>query len=283
MSFGDHIALLPNPAPQGEKARQASAVIAALLDARGITYTLFAQQWPGSLEGFSAAWIIGGDGTLNCFINQYPDTQLPLALFAAGSGNDFHAMFYQEMSMEEQVGHMLQGRSALVDAGWCNERLFLNGVGIGFDGAIVHDLLGRKKMAGKASYLLAILKHIATYHEKNYTIRFDGSEVEGPQLMISVANGYRYGGGFQVAPKADLSDGLLDLNLVGPISPLRRIKYLPVIEKGEHLALPFVRFEQTTSVAITTPKPVHAHIDGEYLFTDRFSIRTLPARFRFLY
>lgn len=283
MSFSDHIALLPNPAPQGEKARQASAVIAALLDARGITYTSFAQQWPESLDGFSAAWIVGGDGTLNWFINQFPDTGLPLALFAAGSGNDFHAMFYDEMSLEEQGGHMLQGRSKWVDAGSCNEKLFLNGVGIGFDGAIVHDLLGRKKMAGKASYLLSILKQIATYHEKKYTIRFDGQEVDGPHLMISVANGYRYGGGFQVAPRADLTDGLLDLNLVGSISPLRRIQYLPVIEKGEHLALPFVRYAQTASVEITTPKSVHAHIDGEYLCTERFSLRALPARFRFLY
>ncbi len=283
MSLSEHIALLPNPAPQGEKARQAATVISALLDARGIAYTSFNGNWPDSLEGFTAVWIVGGDGTLNWFINQYPETELPLALFAAGSGNDFHAMFYDEMSLEEQVGHMLGGRSRLVDAGICNGKLFLNGVGIGFDGAIVHDLLDRKKMAGKATYLLSILKHIATYHEKTYTIRFDGQTLTAPHLMISVANGFRYGGGFQVAPRADLSDGLLDLNLVGSISPLRRIKYLPVIEKGEHLSLPFVRYVQTTEVEITTTKPVHAHIDGEYLSTDRFLIRALPARFRFLY
>jgi len=38
--------------------------------------------------------------------------------------------------------------------------------------------------------------------------------------MISVANGSRYGGGFQVAPKASVTDGLIDVMLVEKVNTL---------------------------------------------------------------
>ena len=52
-----------------------------------------------SFDGFTEVWIIGGDGTINWFINQYSEIQLPLALFGGGAGNDFHWMF---MVMKQQ-------------------------------------------------------------------------------------------------------------------------------------------------------------------------------------
>jgi diacylglycerol kinase family enzyme len=101
--------------------------------------------------------------------------------------------------------------------------------------------------------------------------------------MISVANAKRYGGGFLVAPRSSVDDGLLDLSIVGKISPLKRIRYLPVIEKGEHLELPFISYQQTPVVKITSPQNLHAHLDGEYMFAREFDISLLPGRFSFLY
>ena len=220
---------------------------------------------------------------MNWFINQYPDIRLPLALFAGGAGNDFHWMLYGNKTTEQQVDLVLQSTPQLVDAGTCNEKLFLNGVGIGFDGAIVHDLLGKKKLAGKASYLLSILKHIIGYHEKFCVLEMAGETIKEDCFMISVANGKRYGGGFHVAPNAVLNDGLLDLNIVGRISPIKRMKYMPVIEKGEHLDLDFVKYRQTKKISIHCASKLHAHIDGEYFYRDRFDIDVLPKRFPFLY
>jgi diacylglycerol kinase family enzyme len=55
-----------------------------------------------------------------------------------------------------------------------------------------------------------------------------------------------------------------------------------VLEKGEHLKLPFVQYEQVAKVIIRTPQRVHAHIDGEYLFTDYFEVACLPKRILFI-
>ena len=159
----------------------------------------------------------------------------------------------------------------------------MNGIGIGFDGAIVYDLLGKKKLAGKASYLLSILKNILGYHEKSCVLELPGEIIKEDCFMISVANASRYGGGFHVAPNAVINDGLLDINIIGKISPVKRMKYLPVIEKGEHLDLPFNQYRQIQKVIIQSSAKLHAHIDGEYFQTDYFDIDILPKRFSFLY
>ena len=85
-----------------------------------ISHKVFSQIWPESFDGFTEIWIIGGDGTANWFVNQFPTVQLPLALFAGGSGNDFHWMIYGDRTVEQQVEQVLQGTPQLVDAGICS-------------------------------------------------------------------------------------------------------------------------------------------------------------------
>jgi YegS/Rv2252/BmrU family lipid kinase len=276
-----YIALICNPVPDNSKTIRIADDIAVALSTRDIRYSLFTTYWPQQWNDFTEVWIVGGDGTLNYFINQYSHLSLPITVFKGGSGNDFHWMMYGNIMLNEQVEKVLQGQAQYIDAGECNGNLFLNGVGIGFDGAIVKDLLGKRKVGGKASYLLSILKNIVAYHEKHYEIHTTNTQLIQDCFLISVANGKRYGGGFTVAPKASVSDGLLDVNVIGKIPPIKRLKYLPVIEKGEHLELPFVHYEQTNKVIIHTSVPVHAHVDGEYVYTDHFEISCLSKKILF--
>lgn len=275
------IAIVCNPTDENKKALRIADTLALTLKAKEIPYSLFTTYWPQVLDEFTDVWISGGDGTLNYFINLHPDTTLPLALFEGGSGNDFHWMLYGTISVEEQIEKVLQGTPQYIDAGVCNGRLFLNGVGIGFDGAIVKDLLGKKKLAGKASYLLSILKNIFGYREQYCELTLKDRFVAQDCFMISVANGKRYGGSFNVAPRAQLQDGLLDVSVIGKIAAIHRMKYLPVIEKGEHLDLPFMQYYQSEKVVIEATAELPAHIDGEYLYSKRFEIAVLPNKFVF--
>ena len=132
--------------------------IAKILSDKQCPFSIFTTAWPKVWDNYTEAWVIGGDGTLNHFINQNPDFLLPISIFKEGSRNDFHSMIYSDITVEAQVEKVLYGAPHPVDAGSCNNSLFLNGLGIGFDGAIVKDLVGKRKVAGKASYLLSILK-----------------------------------------------------------------------------------------------------------------------------
>jgi YegS/Rv2252/BmrU family lipid kinase len=277
-----HIALVCNPTATNARALDVTDKISVLLSGMDIRHSIFTAYWPQQWEGITEAWIIGGDGTVNWFINQYPHIHLPLSVFAGGTGNDFHWMLYGTIPVEQQVEQLLEGKAVPIDAGLCNDRLFLNGVGIGFDGAIVKQLLGKKKRPGKTSYFIAVLKNILGYREITCSLQLSKATIVQDCLMISVANARRYGGGFHVAPKALLTDGLLDVNIVGKISPLKRLRYLPVIEKGKHLDLPFIRYEQLPSIRVTATTALPAHMDGEFFEEKEFVFSILPKRFSFL-
>lgn len=170
----------------------------------------------------------------------------------------------------------------MVDGGLCNEKLFLNGVGIGFDGAIVKSLINKKKNPGKASYLMSVFKRILFYKGVEHLIKINDYTITQKLLMINVANGKTEGGGFKVAPKAELQDGLLDINIVKELSSLKRLFYLSTIEKGKHLHLPLIEYHRSNKIEITTPISLPAHLDGEYFEANRFIIECLPKRFSFL-
>lgn len=274
-----NIALICNPTLYNTKALQLTDRISMLLKREGVKHSTFTVYWPEQWDGFTEVWVVGGDGTVNWLINRFPHLKLPLALFGGGSGNDLHWALYGDISVEHQVMQVLRGMPRSIDAGTCNGKLFLNGVGIGFDGAIVKALLGKRKLTGKASYLLAILKHIVGYHEKPCTLKMPAETLQDDYFMISITNGKRFGGGYMVTPIAIVDDGLLDVSIIGRITSLKRLRYLPVIEKGEHLALSFVQYRQVPQITITSPVVLPAHLDGEYMESDSFEISVLPGRF----
>ena len=89
------------------------------------------------------------------------------------------------------------------------------------------------------------------------------------------------GGGFMVAPQAVVNDGLLDLVAIRCIRRLRRVFYLPKVEKGKHLGLSFVSSTLVKKIIIQSPSKVAAHLDGEFMLSDYFDIEILPGKFLF--
>lgn len=281
MTLPQNIALVVNPIHQ--KAMAVGEEIAAILQARNIEHAVFTTVWPQEWFDFTEAWIVGGDGTLNYFINHYPQFNLPLAIFKGGTGNDFHWMLYGDMSVAEQVEHVLRTNPKPVDAGYCNNHLFINGVGIGFDGKVVQDLLGKKKWNGKLSYFAVVLRNIFFFKEFLCTVNNHGFNWGKKCFMISVANGRRYGGSFHINPTGLINDNQLDIYIIGHVAPLMRMRYLPMIEKGRHANLPFITYLKTGSIHVKATGIVPAHVDGEYFDASEFVIECLPSRFSFLY
>lgn len=279
------IALVTNSLAGNGKAILLSQKLKRILHNRKINGEIFIEtEWDSSIYEFDQVWIVGGDGTVNYFVNQFHDIKKPLAIFNGGTGNDFYALLYGKTSVEAQVDRVLKITPKPIDAGRCNDRYFLNGIGLGFEGAVAKSLRGTKKFRGKISFLIHILKHIFTYQEHSYTIKTQDQEIEQTCLMISIANGTRYAGGFYVAPLADPQDGLFDVIIVKKLTPLQRLRRLPVIEKGKHLSLPFIKYFRTNKILISGKNSIiQAHADGEYLEGRELAIELLPAHFNFVY
>ena len=277
------IALLCNPLAGSGRSLKLAGRVMEMLQEREIPVDYFDNSWPSELEKYTSVWIVGGDGTLNYFINKYPEVKLPLVLFRGGTGNDVHWLLYREMDLDQQFEVALNAKSRMVDAGRCNEKLFINGIGIGFEGEIARATSGKKKLPGKTSFMMAVLRKIFFYRSQSYVINIKGARIEGKKLMISVTNGKRAGGGFYVAPTADPADGMLDLVTIEKMDPLNRLRYLPVIEKGRHMQKPFVFHKRVSTVTIESEEILAVHADGEFFPAKKLEIEVLPGRFRFVF
>ena len=257
--------------------------IAVHLANKKITYVIFKDHWPADFNSFTDIFIVGGDGTLNYFINQYPHISLPLVIFNGGTGNDFHWLLYGKQTLDQQLDIALNESAKPIDMAKCNDRYFINGLGLGFEGEVAKALVGKKKYSGKISFLITILKKIFTYHSKNYLIKSSEGIVQGKKLLVDISNGARSGGGFHVAPEAKANDGLLDIIIANPINALQRLWYLPVIEKGKHLRLSIIQHFRTSKITIESDQIIQYHLDGEYFEDEKLIIQLLPGKLSFRY
>src|SRR6188768_1088231 len=278
MPLEKNISIVCNRLAGGGRAVALGQRITAKLLSRNIKHSLHVMDWPENFNSFTDVWIIGGDGTLNYFFNKYPGVSLPLVVFNGGTGNDVHSLLYKSKNFEEQLEIALTATPKLIDAGRCNQKYFMNGVGIGFEGSVVKSLTGKRKTkTGRAAYMGTILKKVFFYSSKKYKTISDEYKVESQSLLISVMNGHRAGGGFHIAPSSAIDDGLLDVIMVEKLHPFRRLRWLPVIEKGKHLELPFIKHFRTRKLIITSERQMDTHLDGEYYTAKRLEFEVWPA------
>lgn len=278
-----NIAILCNALAGVGKALPLAEKIANAISQKQNSYSLFKENWPVAFNDFTDVWIVGGDGTLNYFINHHPDITLPLVIFNGGTGNDFHWLLYGNKTFDEQIQIALNGTPKPIDIGKCNDLYFINGVGIGFEGEVAKALTGKKKTLGKTSFLVTILKKIFSYRSNNYTIKSAEQNLSGRKLLIDVSNGCRAGGGFHIAPKAKADDGFFDVVIADALTPFQRLRYLPVIEKGKHLQLSFIKHFNTKKVVIESGSLIQYHLDGEYYEAKRLEIEILAGQLLFRY
>lgn len=278
-----HIAILVNPKAGKGKSLLMMQQLQHLLQLKNISSQSFTDEWPLQFDGFTDVWIIGGDGTLNYFINHYPNIQLPLVIFKGGTGNDFAWKLYGDCNIQEQLELVLAATPQPVDAAQCNEYLFLNGVGIGFDGEVLKQMKAIRLIGGHLGYYLVVLKTILSFKESSFEITGNSFTKKGKLLLAMVNNSSRTGGGFHVSPKASVHDGLIDLITSEPLSILQRFFYLPRIEKGNHLELPFIQHRTAESFLIECDKELPAQLDGELILSKRFEFNIQKQQFLFRY
>jgi diacylglycerol kinase (ATP) len=277
----DSVAILSNPKAGKGSAEETANWLENALSEKGISFQTFQLNWPPHFDGFSDIWIIGGDGTLNYFINQYPDIQLPLALFKCGTGNDFAWRLYGNNDNAAIFEQVIQAPVQKIDAGKINQYWYLNCLGIGFDGEIIRFMQTIRFLGGHLGYLLAVILKVFSFQEKQFQISTDNETWHQRYLLVIANNSSRSGGGFFVTPNASFQDGKLDLLLCDKLNLLQRLRYLPVLQKGKHLHLPFVTHRLVKEVKIQLEKETAIQIDGELISAKDIQISVVPDKFLF--
>jgi YegS/Rv2252/BmrU family lipid kinase len=241
-------------------------------------------------RGFDHILAIGGDGTFNEVVQSLvQQPQVVFGAIAAGTGNDFiHILGFPDRFTPRDWEILFEENTVQMDIGQCNDRYFLNGMGLGFDAQVAlenyHAENSRSvKTGAKSKYWRHILKTLVFYREKDMRVTLAGQTQSTKSFLNTIAIGRRMAGGFYLTPRAIANDGLLDICLIQELSLPGRVKELLRVLKQSHLEDEVVHYYQSDQILFEFDTEVPAHLDGELYFNSRFAVNILPAHLKIIY
>lgn len=160
--------------------------------------------------------VAGGDGTVNYVVNRMKEKHLDLLLgiIPAGTANDFAGALGMSREPLEAARQIASGVEERVDCGRVNDLYFVNVFSFGiFTTTSQRTPDDRKHRLGKLAYIIEGAREIASIHAVPLELEADGVRFDLRSLMVLVFNG-ETAGGFRLARRSSIRDGLLDCILL---------------------------------------------------------------------
>ncbi len=188
---------------------------------------------------------------------------IPLGIIPCGTGNDFSRHIYNKG--DDVIATATSDKTINVELGWCNDRYFINVLGIGYDAMIAEETKEDNKVLFRTFfYLWNALKYLPFYKEKEIHIQSEAFSKNAPTFMAVFVNGTFFGNGMNITPKADITDGQLDYCWVGKLGFLKKCHCLIKLFSGEHLSANNIEYVQGKQFQVLSENhPVEA--DGEFI------------------
>lgn len=232
---------------------------------------------------FNIIIVVGGDGTINEAVNGFfEDGKLInpaacMAIYPAGTGSDFVRTLMINRKKNENFNLLKlleKGKKIKIDlanvqfenkAGKKENRLFINVMDGGL-GAETAYLVNKQKKRGEGllTYLKQVLSAVFRYQNSKFRLKIDGKEKFFARAnTVVVANGQYFGGGFKIAPGAEIDDGLLEVIVLGNLSTMKILINLYRLFTGSIYYHPEVYHFQAESVEFSADREVRLELDGE--------------------
>ena len=215
--------------------------------------------------------IVGGDGTLNRFVNDTNgiDISQEILYFPSGSGNDFA----RDVGTNGNTVVITQYLKNLPSVEVNGKRYrFINGVGFGIDGYCCQVGVELKKTPGKKVNYASIAVKGLLFHfaARNAKVTVDGKEYAYKKVWIApTMHGHYYGGGMIPTPEQDRSSGALSLMLFHSAGKFRTLCVFPSIFKGTHIKHKnMVAVHTGHEITVEFDRPTPLQIDGETILDE---------------
>jgi YegS/Rv2252/BmrU family lipid kinase len=252
-------------------------------------------------KGFDMVVVVGGDGTINEVANGFfeeaigmygselrpinPDAVI--GIIPCGTRNLVAKSLGLPLDVIQCCQNLVEGSVRRIDVirvsatnpgdgSRTPPRIFLNAAEVGVGAEIIDR---SKKVRGRVksrlvSTVAAVISTLPAYESNSCDLFIDGHKKSVSMTMGVVANGKFLGGGFMVAPKANVSDGLLDLVVLKDSGSLKMLNGLISIKSGNYDGKDNILHAKARKVRIKPKeRKVTVTIDGE-------PIGVLPATFQ---
>ena len=253
-------------------------------------------------QDYDAVLVFGGDGTVHRHLKTLAGVNRPVLVVPCGSGNDFAralglrsrsaalGAWQQFCAGAENVRRIDLGVITPLPAGASSSSTYFCCVG----GAGLDSITNRRANAlpswlrSRGGYVASLLREVGSFRPPRITVSIPDRAITGnfvsriseAAMLVAFGNAPSYGGGMQIAPKADLEDGRLDVCFVRQTGKLRLLRVFPIVFSGSHLTLPEVEYFQTCALRLEAEQPIEVYADGEYVCSTPIEVRVeaRPAR-----
>jgi diacylglycerol kinase (ATP) len=282
--------IIVNPIAGNGRAHGLAPRIQQWLEAHGHTARILETRERGHAErlastagdlGHDRVVVVGGDGTIQEVVNglltaaRAPGDGVPgLGVVPGGNGNDLVRDLALPLDPIAALVVAVGEETRAIDVAHATgadgrTRHFAVAGGVGFDAQVAHVMFGHRMpwQRGQAGYFLSTFFELLRFRNREIALTMDTHEgelrIDRTSLLVAFANGPYYGGGMQICPGADPTDGFMDVCVAGDLTRWEAIRLLPGIYKGAHVGHPKVEFHRARSVRFEGDGDTRVHLDGE--------------------
>lgn len=213
---------------------------------------------------------MGGDGTVNMVARALTDAGGVMGIIPCGTGNDFaesigipvrDPMAAVELIATTDASKVDFARISTADS---NQGVSCAVISMGFDSEVSATAERIDLIKGPARYTVAVFITLLKSSPATFTLRLDDDQVVVIDAwLVAVGNSTQYGGGMKITPDASITDGLLDLTIVGPVSKSKFVRTFPRVFKGTHIFDPDITTLRAKSLRVEADREFLAWADGE--------------------
>lgn len=218
-------------------------------------------------KGYEVVLAAGGDGTINETAQALCGSDTVFGIIPAGSGNGLARHIGIPISVDAALDVVSRGIVAKCDYGTVNNHPFFCTFGVGFDAAVSHSF-AQQSRRGFLTYLKSALSEYIRYKPDTYTISANGRLLTERAFVVACCNASQYGNNAYIAPKASITDGLLDIIIIHQGSPIDTAMVGMDLFTGYIDSNTLIHSLRAPAAVIYRSNEGPAHIDGEPMMLD---------------
>jgi YegS/Rv2252/BmrU family lipid kinase len=206
---------------------------------------------------------VGGDGTVNEVAKALIDSSSILGIVPMGSGNGLARDLAIPLDTRKALDVIMEGNISTIDYCKANDHIFFCTCGVGFD-ALISERFAEEKRRGPWTYMKNIITEYVKFQPDIYEITFEDNEVLTKKaFLVTCANASQYGNNAFIAPHADMNDGMIDVAILSPISPLDIAGLVIQMFTKQMRKNNKVQYYRSHKLTLKKKNPGVIHIDGE--------------------
>jgi len=234
--------------------------------------------------------IAGGDGTISQVVSSLMKEDVNFGIIPCGSGNGLAYTAKIPKQPAKALDIIFRGKASAIDGFTINNHFACMLCGLGLDARVAHDF-AQQPRRGLTTYIKQAVKNFFLARTYSFEWKVNNNTFNTDAYFISIANSNQFGNNLTIAPKASLTDGLLDIVIVTSQNKLsvllqtlkqiigrNKLQTASLIEKKKG-----VIYFQTDKLSIINHSQAPLHIDGDPAETpDELKIEVTKKCFRLI-